>query len=58
MASGEGLHNTVGRINAITCEASSHCLHPEILYLTLQHLGVEARELLNVQTSMHQPVGC
>ena len=35
MANGERLRNTVGRINAIMCEASSNCLRPIIPYPTL-----------------------
>ena len=35
VASGEGLRNTVGRINAIMCEAATNCLRPEIPYPTL-----------------------
>ena len=31
----EGLRNTVGRINAIMCEAAGNCLRPEIPYPTL-----------------------
>ena len=34
MANGERLRNTVGRINAIMCEASSNCLRPIIPYGT------------------------
>ena len=40
MASGEGLRNTVGRINAIMCEASSNCLRPEIPYPTLYRYAI------------------
>ena len=35
VASGEGLRNTVGRINAIMCEAAGNCLRSEIPYPTL-----------------------
>ena len=35
MANGERLCNTIGRINAIMCEASSNCLCPIIPYPTL-----------------------
>ena len=41
MASGEVLRNTIGRINAIMCEASGNCLRPEIPYPTLDTIDYQ-----------------